>query len=394
LQPDCVVGDATALMPEDHVPPLDGEREKWKAEHDIRLREIALLERETAVKEADQALRREELAMKRAELALKEKEQQASTWRSPLVVAILAAAVAAAGNAVIALVNGNAQVGLEERKAEQTRILEMIKTSDPEKATNNLKFLLESGLIADASRAARLREYLSKRPAASGPVLPAPAGGPPPREINRSRPIETLPHGSEAERASNAVGRLASAGNEGFCTAFLVAANVALTAGYCAEGAPAAIRLSDGVGSMSYKVTGTERNPRASSSPDTLDYALVHLDGDAGKRFGVLRLNRNAPVVGQPLIAIMFESTTQKLVDDDAGACRVSSVTTTSFAHRCSTRAGSGGAPILDVATMTVVGIEHSGGANEGERALRIDAILEDSPSLRALVNPQRGAAR
>lgn len=379
-------------MPQDAaVPSSDAgfERQKWSADHEIRLRQVAVLERETAVKEADQALRREELTLKNAELALKEKEQRASTWRSPLVVAIFAAAVAAAGNAVIAYLNGNAQLGLEERKAEQTRILEMIKTSDPEKATNNLKFLLESGLIADELRAAKLREYLSKRPASSGPVLPAPAGSPPEREMDRSRPAATLPSGSPAERASNAVGQLMSNGTA-FCTAFLIGRSVALTAGYCAGGESLQISLSDRQGTMSYKVTKVDRTSLGSEGSTNLDYGIVHIDGDPTARFGVLPLAATAPAAGQRLTAIMFQSTTQKLVDDDAGACVVARVMPNSFLHRCSTRAGSGGAPILDAATMAVVGIEHSGTATGGEEAVRVDVMLAGSKVLRDLVGASR----
>jgi hypothetical protein len=149
------------------------EREKWKTDLSFREREVIIQERETAVKEADQRLRVAELQLKEDELALKKQEQHAANWRNPLVVAIFAAAIAAGGNAYIAYRNGRDQVNLEELKAEQTRILEMIKTGDPESASNNLKFLLDTGLISD-ERAGRYKQYLAERPAESGPVLPAP----------------------------------------------------------------------------------------------------------------------------------------------------------------------------------------------------------------------------
>lgn len=62
-------------------------------------------------------------------------------------MAILAATLAAVGNAIVAVVNGLEQRQLERQKGEETRILEMIKTGDPDKAAENLKFLLDSGLI-------------------------------------------------------------------------------------------------------------------------------------------------------------------------------------------------------------------------------------------------------
>jgi hypothetical protein len=104
---------------------LEFEREKWRGEYELREREIKV----------------------------KEREASRSRWSSPLVLALLAAAIGAFGNAVAMWLNGRAQHDLETTKAEQarvleegkaeaTRILEMIKTGDPEKAADNLKFLL------------------------------------------------------------------------------------------------------------------------------------------------------------------------------------------------------------------------------------------------------------
>ena len=45
--------------------------------------------------------------------------------KSPVVVAILAAAVAASGNAIVAYTNARSETNLEAQKAEQARILEI-----------------------------------------------------------------------------------------------------------------------------------------------------------------------------------------------------------------------------------------------------------------------------
>ena len=136
--------------------PTDFEREKWQNELDLRKRE----------------------------LALKEKEQATPAWRSPLTIAIIAAAVAAAGNAGVAWLNGSlqrdlesnkrdAEIRLERSKAESDRILEMIRTDDTEKAAGNLDFLLRAGLVTDPEVTARLRAFLAQRSPGSGPSLPA-----------------------------------------------------------------------------------------------------------------------------------------------------------------------------------------------------------------------------
>jgi hypothetical protein len=130
---------------------------------------------------------REEYQLRSRELDLKEKEQQRSTLSSPLVIAIIAATLAALGNAVVAGINGRLQrqieqtratetLRLEESRSEAGRILEMIKTGEPDKAAGNLKFLVETGLIANADRAAQIRRYLSMREPGTGPFLPAADG--------------------------------------------------------------------------------------------------------------------------------------------------------------------------------------------------------------------------
>jgi hypothetical protein len=104
-----------------------------------------------------------------------------------LVVAIFAAAAAALGNAGVTLVNGvlqrdlentksDAELRIEESKAESGRILEMIKTQDTEQAANNLRFLLDTALVVDPKRAEKLRAYLLTRPT---PLLPPALQGPP-----------------------------------------------------------------------------------------------------------------------------------------------------------------------------------------------------------------------
>jgi hypothetical protein len=149
------------------------EREKWLADLELRKRELALKERDQQNRDA--------------ELGLKEREQRTSAWRSPLTVAIFAATAAAAGNAVVAVVNGSlqreledkkssAEIVLERSKAESTRILEMIKTGDPERAASNLEFLLQSGLISDRALSSNVEAFLKNRKPGTGPSLPSPSG--------------------------------------------------------------------------------------------------------------------------------------------------------------------------------------------------------------------------
>src|SRR6516164_6131394 len=84
--------------------PLTWEQEKWRGEYDL----------------------------KRRELEIKEREQNRSTWSNPLVVAILAAAVAGLSSAAVTVINGKLQRDIEDSRSEASRILEMSKTGEPD----------------------------------------------------------------------------------------------------------------------------------------------------------------------------------------------------------------------------------------------------------------------
>ncbi|MCW2219506.1 hypothetical protein M2232_003038 [Bradyrhizobium japonicum] len=153
---------------------LEFEREKWQVEA---------------------SLQREELALKREELAR-------SRWINPLVIAVLAAAAAAFGNAGVTLISSYQQLKLEQErstttqklnaeqakealrleqtKSEAARILEVVKTNDPDKAAANLKFLIETGLIAEEGTRKEIQRYLQNREPGKGISLPTVQSGPPP----------------------------------------------------------------------------------------------------------------------------------------------------------------------------------------------------------------------
>jgi len=125
---------------------------------------------------AEQELRRREVALKERELDFKILDAGRSRWINPLTLGILAAVVAAIGSLAVAVITGRDGRILEQSHAESDRILEMIKTGDPDKAANNLKFLLDAGLISNPTLTAKIRVFLAKRGPGEGPALPAPPG--------------------------------------------------------------------------------------------------------------------------------------------------------------------------------------------------------------------------
>lgn len=116
---------------------------------------LALLEREVAVKES--------------ELAQKTEEAKLSRWRSPLVVAIFAAAVGAMTNAGVTYYDALQARSLAKSSAENERILEMIKVGDPDQVQRNLEFLVATDLVRDDDTVESIEAYYKGREAGTGP---------------------------------------------------------------------------------------------------------------------------------------------------------------------------------------------------------------------------------
>jgi len=166
-------------------------------------------EAEQAWRNGQQRLAEHDQDLRRMDLALRREESRGSRWTNPLVLAIIAAAIAALGNAIVALLNGiqqrrlekeradasralerekaknqielerdkaEAQLRLDASKAESDRILEVIKTGESETAAANLQFLLATGLVSEAGLDERLKTYLAERKPGTGPTLPAADG--------------------------------------------------------------------------------------------------------------------------------------------------------------------------------------------------------------------------
>lgn len=87
-------------------------------------------------------------------------------------VAIWAAAIAVLGNAVSTLVTTENEQVLQARAFEAERILEAIKTGDPDVSAENLEFLLRARLITDPATVKGVVGYLTSRERGEGVYLP------------------------------------------------------------------------------------------------------------------------------------------------------------------------------------------------------------------------------
>lgn len=132
----------------------------------IELKKLRILDRQVRVKER--------------ELDHVVSEAHKNAWKSPLVVAIFAAAVGALGNALItyygsyldrkaAATEYERSIALAESDAERERILEMIKIGEPEQVRRNLEFLVDTELVQDPETVASIRSYYENRTPGTGP---------------------------------------------------------------------------------------------------------------------------------------------------------------------------------------------------------------------------------
>ena len=80
-------------------------------------------------------------------------------WSNPLTVAVIAAALAGFSSIYLAYVNNRAEVALEASKAESDRILEVLKIGEPERVRENLRFLLQLGLVKDDALRRRIEAW-------------------------------------------------------------------------------------------------------------------------------------------------------------------------------------------------------------------------------------------
>lgn len=131
-----------------------------------------------------------ELRLKRADLRLRQTVEDRSQWRNPLFIGLLVAIVGLAGNIGVTIHNGYLerakldaarertsaefaqQLKLQEEKRQGDLVLEAIKTGHPDRAAENLSFLLDTGLIQDSSK--QLTAFLARRRPGTGPFLPQP----------------------------------------------------------------------------------------------------------------------------------------------------------------------------------------------------------------------------
>jgi hypothetical protein len=311
----------------------------------------------------DLRLREMELDLRRDELQLKREELSKSRWSNPLLLGILAALVGFLGNIYATFLQGRSAREAEALKLRSSLILEAIKTGSPSTAATNLDFLVKISYLDDPD--GKIAAYIK---AHGAPFLPSATGGLTAARLSPSESVANLPPASHEWQLARAVGELQAAG-AGLCTAWLVAEDLLVTAGYCvSESTTAHLQVRMGYLSSSNPGEVFEVDSVVARTND--DFALLRVRGTPGKTYGTLTVSTRKPTLGESVF-VLHHALGGPLSLSRGGNCKVTAVNVTlkghealMFEHNCYTDQGSGGAPIFSVdgrvIGMVLIGDQHT----------------------------------
>jgi hypothetical protein len=152
------------------------ERAKWLKDCDFRERDFELRTREVSVKEG--------------ELEVKRSEQRRGVVTNSFTLALVAATVAALANVFVAFHNGDEQRILEQSQAEHARVVSAI-AGDAKTATDKLRFLLETHLIADETTRKYISSYIDNQEIKNPPNAATATTPPPPTSAARRVAVDS-----------------------------------------------------------------------------------------------------------------------------------------------------------------------------------------------------------
>ncbi|WP_167858659.1 trypsin-like serine peptidase [Methylobacterium nonmethylotrophicum] len=318
------------------------------------------------------ALERERLKFERQKLSIEVLQKRrdsiqakrkpfGSALANPLTLAIAGGFISLMTTIISGYYNAAENRRAEAQKADLARIssqdtlqADLIKkfTEGPRPVVReNLKFLLEVGLLP--TYANQVRSYLERNPEAAPQANYSGIQG-----EDDAIALGQLAKADPLVSASRSVGLL-SFGSMSVCTAFLVAADRAITAGHC-------IIPQDGTAQLvvNGRTLAVQSARKIFDNRAEGDYAVLALGGNTEGLVG-LSLASQAPAVGDRLKLLMYRGGVDVPLAVQSPRCHVVSVVPPLLSHGCDTGPGTAGAPILSEDGRFVVGI-HAGRNQDG----------------------------
>lgn len=321
----------------------------------------------------------EEKSLKSKEIDQKHKRENIGFLKSPMFIAILGGIITITVNSIANYHSTKNTIELDRQKLQADLIKKYLEPTDTKTRKNNLNFLVQTGLIPQYQ--AQIAQYLVNNPDAI-PQTPSIAsataltdgysfGAP---NILTSDILARL----EKIRKALVVVRSRQGSTDWMkCTGVLTAANTVVTMGYCAEtnmglGAASSqnLKVEIAKGAPSIAVIGVKKIGGGISSGSLAVLTLAELATSKGS----LEIDRTQPSVGQKLILPFLGATPDDFFASVDSDCRITDLKgKDEIAYKCDGYTGSGGAPIISLATGKILGI-HSMVTQEARWGIRLNA--------------------
>jgi hypothetical protein len=209
--------------------------------------------------------------------------------------------------------------------------------------------------------------------------------------------VADLPANSPLRTAARSVGRLTlrveadGTSVQLHCTGVLVTVDLLLTAHHCisrrGDFRVVSAWLEVGTGGRSAVRYAVDPEPQEASA--ALDFALLHVRGQPGLRFGVARATARPVYQGAAVFVVHYPLGGEQMVSQRG--CRLHRVTANDFVHTCDTAGGSSGAPVFALDSGRLVGL-HRAGSRQANYGRPIAALIGHGGTLAALAGDLTGA--
>jgi hypothetical protein len=295
---------------------------------------------------------------KQESLKLGAKSDSVKSIKSPLALALLGGIITILASSATSYLTAHSNRQLEQEKLQSELIKKYLEVTDLRSRIDNLRFLVEAGLIPNYSE--NITRYLDTTPNTAPITLSEPASI---SSDGRLFGPNNIVEGKILDRVRQTADALVliktrtTVRDHKKCTGFLVKERLVVTMGYCTDGAmnPSyhqAVSIEvPGEGPVISKVLTNER------------IALLTLSHSIPGRSELAI--EDSPSSGDRLIFPFISIGSNDYAVSMDEECKILSLDSTILSYRCDGNPGSGGAPIVSYSTGKVLGVHSWSGEKE-----------------------------